>query len=137
VLRWCGVVLGSGSAEPAAFRYGARMATLTLTDFLLARIAEEELEARVLDGTYDDHVADITSSTETQLALSPWFARWDPVRVFAECEAKRLIVELWRETAELAQGDFGQTQGGLTLALLALPYVDHPDYDPAWGVVAI
>lgn len=69
--------------------------------------------------------------------------------VLAECEAKRRIVEHY---ADLAQAwdtiadalDDGFNEGGddgededvlpLTLRLLALPYADHPDYDPAWAL---
>jgi hypothetical protein len=110
--------------------------TLTLTDFLLARIAEDEREARMDDGS-----------------PAP-IGMWDPERVLAECEAKRRIVE--------EHGDGGESQGYLadedwrygymphacetcgsfgeygtpwpcrTLRALALPFADHPEYDESW-----
>jgi len=76
-------------------------------------------------------------------------ARWDPARVLAECEAKRRIVE-WHPAvsgtgrdgepvigcANCIGSEDGQsfTIAGpcLTLRLLALPYADHPDYQPEW-----
>lgn len=56
-------------------------------------------------------------------------ARWDPARVLAECEAKRQIVE------RCAAVDFAMPSTHLAhgvLALLALPYADHPDYRDEW-----
>jgi hypothetical protein len=49
-------------------------------------------------------------------------ARHDPARVLREVESKRRIVE-WAST-------FGYTK---LLEELALPYRDHPDFDPAWS----
>lgn len=64
-------------------------------------------------------------------------ARWDPRRVLAECEAKRGIVA---RLTELARAEGDETYGDASVALtdtirrLALPYADHPDYEPAWRV---
>ena len=84
-------------------------ATLTLTDFLLARIAEDEVVARKIphDGagwfvepspTHPDEW--LVDSNPTLICYSSpardvqeHIARHDPVRVLAECEAKRQIVE--------------------------------------------
>lgn len=132
--------------------------TLTLTDFLLARIAEDEAVAREVDP--DAWGYDVTANREA-------WADGDRVsvgvgRVLAECEAKRRIVELhtpgsWTAIAGVGDvstcptcaylwdEDFPRhpgvtTDGELaeerypcsTLQLLALPYADHPDYDEAW-----
>ncbi len=105
----------------------------TLTDFLLARIAEDEDEARTLLPIYDGLVAGLKSPMITQLALAPHFARHDPARVLAECDAKRRIIERWVHQAEIhLQVDLEQTHGWWTLCLLALPYADHPHYRPEW-----
>lgn len=62
-------------------------------------------------------------------------ARWDPARVLAECEAKRRIVgEHSRIPGDginftIAEQDRAED----VLLALALPYADHPDFDPAWG----
>ncbi len=137
---------------------------MTLTEFLNARIAEDEAVARVAvipahDG-YKPH-PELASwhyepdgeveyvQTAEMLAhqyaeriyvtmdgegirsavdeeVGPHIARHDPARVLAECEAKRRIINMMddprRDTYEIHE----------VLAVLALPYADHPDYDPAW-----
>lgn len=110
----------------------------TLTEFLLARIAEDEADARkampgpwtsdggvyaghptneVVDYTYEDNADHI--------------ARWDPARVLAECDAKRRIVVRCREM-QSASVPMAVHLATRTLADLALPYANHPSYDPAW-----
>ena len=97
---------------------------MSLIEFLLARIAEDEdVARRVLAnwqryGVYDDRA-------------SPTSA----VRLRAECEAKRRIVDAWVDpfglwTAEEAAA--ARAQKNRTLQFLARPYSSHPDYDPAW-----
>jgi len=108
---------------------------MALTEFLTARIAEDEERAR-----------------------SPYLrtvyvgqTRAD-VRELAECDAKRRIVT---EHATIDAGQWGDACGRCadwitpaagypeantvdapcaTLRLLALPYADHPDYDQTWRV---
>jgi hypothetical protein len=64
-------------------------------------------------------------------------ARHDPARVLAEVEAKRRILDLageWQAAAGPG-ADFARQAAVVldrTLRLLALPYADHPDYDPEW-----
>lgn len=63
-------------------------------------------------------------------------------RMLAEVDAKRRIVELHEpidghcSSCLESENDFyGKTYEDapcITLRLLALPYADHPDYDPAW-----
>lgn len=99
---------------------------MTLAEFLLARIAEDEdvatnwLRFEVRDGVPGNYAI--------------------PDRVRAECEAKRRIIEL--------HSDGGKDWNGerfvhfchscrtpwpcLTLRALALPYADHPDYREEW-----
>lgn len=68
-------------------------------------------------------------------------ARWDPARVLAEVQAKRLILDVHEPTGSdlFADGirwcatcprDDGWPCG--TVRTLAQPYADHPDFDPAW-----
>lgn len=103
-----------------------------LTDFLLARIAEDEAVARELR-------AEGTSVMSGSVLREPWHEggpyhsdRWNPVRVLAECEAKRELITLHPE----AVGD--DLKAGAAWAYdemlrrLALPYVDHPDYREEW-----
>lgn len=97
-------------------------ATLSLTDFLLARIAEDEELARE---AVDPHL----SGGGYGLVLG--------TRVLAECAAKRRIVELhggehvcWQPDYPV-DGDFGETNcwgDCATMRYLAAVYADHPDY---------
>lgn len=101
---------------------------MTLTDFLLARIAEDEAAAKVYDGEWTD-------------------------RVLAQCAALRRIVELhqkdpdggefWGPDESIDDDGSACTRCGYpaeyaapwpcdTLRALATIYADHPDFDPAW-----
>jgi hypothetical protein len=125
---------------------------MMLVEFLLARIDEDEKGARlaicqcggsactVESGWYDTQelvarLDDIDSAAHV--------AQWGPARVLAECEAKRRIVaghpseeyfgdlycNVCGSGSELGPGDDWPCP---TLCALALPYADHPDYDPTW-----
>lgn len=48
-------------------------------------------------------------------------ARWDPARVLAECEAKRLLVDVFKDREP-------------TLKYLVLPYREHPEYRVEWAL---
>jgi hypothetical protein len=124
---------------------------MTLTEFLLARIAEDEAVASAASigrhWTWDgpdllsDHIGafrlpECIIDTEGANPPDPegagvHIARWDPARVLAECEAKRRIVaemaNYWVEGASRT-GDLPE----VVLTALALPYADHPDYRDAW-----
>lgn len=110
--------------------------TPTLTDFLLARIAEDEADA---EAHPDPNMWDGNPRG--------WF---DPDRVQAECDAKRRILKLheprdWDEgvgpdvpkgtpvCTTCGDGEFWSVAHPCdTLRLLALPYADHPDYREEW-----
>jgi hypothetical protein len=105
------------------------MAPTTLTEFLLARFAEDEAVARV-----------VVSDPTRQRDAEAWFCDEQqshvgigPQRMLDECEAKRRIVEEVYPALEL---EFGGAYRGepatLLLQLLALPYADHPEYDERW-----
>lgn len=82
----------------------------TLAEFLLARIAEDETAADVLlggewsVGTTSEHAKDgvvfrddgyvYDIATPVRRDIAEHIARHDPVRILAECEAKRRIIEL-------------------------------------------
>lgn len=121
---------------------------MTLTDFLLARLAEDERVAQQASTEpprfFPDH------HTREHVA------RWDPARVLADCDAKRQIVELHCPVVTTALGrdpivtdecsvcvDEVDEGGGYfavtmkrlpcpTLRTLALPYADHPDHREEW-----
>ncbi len=80
----------------------------TLAEFLLARIAEDEADAKaavdrhhhpqwVVDGmgicTVGGHDLDSVTEYVRHEEAAPHIARHDPARVLAECESKRRIVE--------------------------------------------
>jgi uncharacterized protein DUF6221 len=94
-------------------------AAMTLADFLLARIAEDERIARAAKAADDnpDTFSDVSSAADHSHYL-----RHTPDRVLAECEAKRRIVESFSGAPLFAQ----------VLRLLALSHADHPDYDQGW-----
>lgn len=134
---------------------------MTLAEFLLARIAEDEAVARAatlgpwatspskyVAGHYvhgdRSNGEQVAHATETTKANASHIARHDPARVFAECEAKRRIVALHRPEryADVDEhfcttcraGAFERTVDWPcpTLRALALPYADHPDYQEEW-----
>lgn len=127
--------------------------------FLLARIAEDEADARAADGPRwhhydklvvfealgpDDEWVDASApiSVDTR-ANGHHIARWSPSRVLAECAAKREIVEraMFVDGHGPAVGHLRAldmttgASGALRHVLMALaqPYFDHPDFDPGWG----
>lgn len=151
---------------------------MTITEFLLARIAEDEAAARdvpPLGHNFDmgghrqderwifgrtlpssaDGVGNWSEHRDSP-ATATHFARHDPARVLAECEAKRRIVELhpiYRGPRLLAVDSTGRDfacekchaassiddQSVIealgpcnTLLALASVYVDHPDYRDEW-----
>lgn len=92
--------------------------TMTLADFLLARIAEDEQSLAAMDGLWD-------TGNEADFAE----------RVLAECEAKRQIVAM--EWHHLGDDDYAwgmEEAKRQILVVLALPYADHPDYREEWRV---
>jgi hypothetical protein len=117
---------------------------VTLVEFLLARIAEDEAVARLASGDRWNRLADGNPKFSKVVAwgLTPigamnaeqdadHIARWDPARILAECEAKRRIVERAEDHRDSAYGEpeqFIPQPWHEILRLLALPYADHPDY---------
>jgi hypothetical protein len=105
--------------------------TTTLTDFLLARIAEDEATIRNRSDSAPVHYVGCYYYNNS-ISPDEWSAKHcdcaefaDPVpRQLAECEAKRRIVDL---TQHGCGDDYERVQRAL-----ALPYADHPDYRPAW-----
>lgn len=99
------------------------------TDFLLARIAEDE--AHLASGDRTRGVPDM--STAVTVGAN---------RALAECRAKRVIVGLhegardeWGYAGCLTCGNLADSTEGFpcpTLRALASVYADHPDHDDAW-----
>lgn len=90
------------------------MSEPTLADFLLARITEDEADAR------------------TRSLGRGWRKQW-----LADCKAKRRIVGMYVGPTEDDEGNLsaigGYGEAWLdAIRFLALPYADHPDYQQEW-----
>ena len=72
-------------------------------------------------------------------AQADHIARHDPARVLREVAAKRRIMEFAEKVDALAETVFQEfsnhpeADGVALLKMLALPYADHPDFDPNWS----
>lgn len=98
--------------------------TMTLTDFLLARIAEDEADAPSVH-----EVSRCTAMEWGGNTSNACDCGW-PEGIKSECEAKRRIVD-W--AAPLVSGVRHENEDGRDLlCLLALPYADHPDCREEW-----
>jgi hypothetical protein len=132
---------------------------VTLSEFLLARIAEDEATARQIgEGTrwrddrgdvlaehgalYWRRIAAVDEANGVSTIAAEHIARHDPARVLAECEAKRAVVQLLTESLGLLREANGEAEQmaarqGISVARLAVQalatvYAAHPDYDEAW-----
>ena len=131
---------------------------MSITDFLLARFAEDEDRAKraafgwgstwsvELDSAegwavvHADGKRYMVGSEDDDVALH--IARHDPTRVLRECEAKRRIVDEHTFMAAHESRDFGFSNGNCltcrvqgpcaTVLHLASVYADHPDYRDEW-----
>ena len=135
--------------------------TVTLTEFLLARIAEDEGRAKMSyrlrsDVSPFDHfeiapgVHRVNGENYTAREMLERFYEPAPdARVLAECEAKRRIVEWCGEREQVYVGTIADADreptpdmfvpgalrnpaDAVVLRFLALPYADHPDYRQEW-----
>jgi hypothetical protein len=121
---------------------------VTLTEFLLARIAEDEAAARGVEADLRGEFGHASSelSSDLQPAGTGYMdypaLTIDPTRVLAECEAKRRIVgEAWVDWLRI-EGELGRGQSREEMEAngdqpdivkyLAVVYADHPDYEQPW-----
>ena len=111
-----------------------------LSEFMLARITEDEAVALSARGPGDGEWASWNRSWDTSpmrdlaadgvrvatlpITIDEHICRHDPARVLAECEAKRQILAL----SEHGCGDDYQR----VQHALALPYAEHPDFRREW-----
>ena len=115
---------------------------MTITEFLLARIAEDEWAAQEAI-TEIERIAWTPGMAPSTTALGGLWCDPDgmgvhvaaqPGRVLAECQAKRAIVEYRagiRWPSDEAH-DAVRNERDRTLRLLAAVYADHPDYRQEW-----
>jgi hypothetical protein len=107
--------------------------TTTLTEFLLARIAEDEGTAIYAQTRYDLEPEDWGG---WWFGHQQHYSRYDPARVIAECEAKRRIVERHANSGAsgcyiCAEAEREQVEC-VEQRILAAVYADHPDYREEW-----
>lgn len=102
-----------------------------LTDFLLARITEDEALALIAQ-TEEEHQIDAWHTLGCEVRQGD--SECDcgvPARVLAECDAKRRIVERHpRDHASCAT--YWDRETCAALLDLAAVYADHPDYQQEW-----
>jgi hypothetical protein len=89
-----------------------------LIDFLEARIAEDEADAR--------------RGLETEGAAGPVVGWFNPGRVLSECAAKRKILGNVPLVTDVPTA-IGATSEYVLMALAAV-YKDHQDYQEGWAV---
>jgi hypothetical protein len=99
-------------------------AAMTLPEFLLARIAEDEAVAR---RNWDELPVQAWSLNDDEGFASVCIAA---PRVLAECEAKRRIIMWHGDRNDCWFNSHGDPCDHLTA--LALPYADHPDFRSEW-----
>jgi hypothetical protein len=104
-----------------------------LSEFVLARATDDEELAR----QYGDPGA-LRSGLAWASDVNRPVLEVDPSRMVAECEAKRRVVAQFVDAVANYEADAGP-QGQVTrltfvLRALALPYADHPDYQPEWRI---
>jgi hypothetical protein len=129
---------------------------MELTDFLLARIGEDEEFVRTMTRVGERRAATASPTDTVDMMSMTHFLLDDPevksliervessrvqvptsvARVLADCEVKRRIVTDDAYTggpydAAAVNGYFDGHEH--VLRLLAMPYADHPDYDPTWA----
>ncbi|SFK38350.1 DUF6221 family protein [Geodermatophilus ruber] len=121
-----------------------------------ARAAVKVIDSRETAGWYWSGAGDAVflDGTSVPVACGPWkqlmdqasarhIVRNDPERVLAECDAKRRILSAHRSAQDAvtatARDDptpserLGAVEAlGLVLRFMAVPYADHPEYNPEW-----
>lgn len=116
----------------------------TITEFLLARIAEDEAVAREVSN-WDAHVAhEIDGFSANALRFA---SHVTPARILAECKAKRAIVAehvkaslvnecvVCCDEAQSSPGDIAfEIYPCPTLSHLASVYADHEDCRAEWAL---
>jgi len=134
---------------------------VNIVEFITARLDEDEALARrpppnwrQIGKTGVIVASDGTSAEECGACywdgVAEHIVHHDPARVLAEVKAKRAIVQAHQKfglEAALVEHkgydalNYHRNQAmahalNVVLRYLALPYADHPDYDPAWRVDA-
>lgn len=122
---------------------------MNITEFLLARISEDEAAANAVDLLSSEME---TISTHYLPEFADYMLRWQPNSIRAECAAKRAILEMHSPAdyrgigmespnacnicgKDTGMHDWEWDKNSFpcnTIKALAAVYADHPEYDPAW-----
>lgn len=103
------------------------MSEQTLTEFLLARIAEDEAVANHVRPDERPRTRDALGLGSARDGFHSAVAITSG-RVLAECKAKRQIVASTERAMRLGTNGLGPS----VLRELAAVYADHSDYDESW-----
>lgn len=117
---------------------------LTLADFLLQRITDDEAVARdgfgptvYGEGVQGDYAAlEVAEMGRAEGASELGYShvlRWMPIRVLAECAAKREVIRIAGSIGGHFEPDAGRLAPQI-LRALAQPYADHPSFDSRWAL---
>lgn len=113
---------------------------MSITEFLLARITEDEALAQsILDRSAPDEWDNPMETGNFWPEEVEFSDRHSPSAVLAGCAAKRAIIELADDTETMDYQIMNEWGGGLDgikgkfLHALAAVYKDHPDYLPEWS----
>ena len=120
---------------------------MTLTEFLEARLAEDELNANAaIEGpaewhalySYrdvkdsDGHYIVLADSRYPTVEQAAHIARHDPARVLRQCEAARGVIAQFLRLDALGDLD-GRNATEDVLKQLASVHSDHVDFDRSWA----
>jgi hypothetical protein len=102
----------------------SEVAVLTLSEFLMARIAEDEA---LWELAVDADLAFVAGPGRLKAVPPTDFSR----RMLADAAAKRAIVEHYQWTVEVEGGGAENTAAHI-IRVLAAVYADHDDYRDEW-----
>ena len=130
---------------------------MTIIEFLLARITEDEAYARqaivlpvtqrMEPGSWRSPASGVVQTDDDLIPagdarLAAHMARFNPARILDECAAKRAVIDMARKSTEFEVLAYAGREdcrfaeqryvGDMILLRLASLYSDHPDYDQEW-----
>jgi len=106
--------------------------TVTLTEFLLARIAEDQAVATLIQSAPPKWTMTVYPHDGEKIPVAA--GPFDPARVLAECAVKRSVLELLIADSGDSRNAVRRGWAVEIFHQYAAVYADHPDFDPAWRV---
>lgn len=109
---------------------------MMIAEFLLARIAEDEKQARdaivkreEITYTHPPQLPDMSLQTWEDVGVPAVLV--GPERVLADCEAKRALVAAF-ENVNTSRGNDAMSRLEPLMRRFAGAYAQHPDFDSTW-----